>query len=97
MAAVSVKCRLCSCYSTNLTRYVSHLRLVHSKDDVFQLTCGIMGCTEVFTTFGAFNSHIYRRHRDSLGLEAEYNQSDLEFNTPSSGEGQSSESVIAQQ
>lgn len=64
----TVKCQLCSCLSPNLTLYVSHLRLVHSKDQSFRVVCGIGTCMEVFTAFAAYSSHIYRHHRAALGL-----------------------------
>ena len=64
-----VECPLCLYLSPTLSLYVSHLRLVHSKDDAFHITCGIDGCTEIFGAFAALNSHIYRHHRVALGLE----------------------------
>ena len=48
--------------------YISHIRLVHWKDAGFELQCGIGGCTALFRTFGAFNSHVYRHHRDAMEL-----------------------------
>ena len=64
------ECPLCGYLSPTLSLYVSHLRLVHSKDDNFRITCGIDQCTEVFGAFAALNSHIYRHHRVALGLES---------------------------
>ena len=65
----TVECSLCGYLSPTLSLYVSHLRLVHSKDKTFHVTCGIDKCTEVFGAFAALNSHIYRHHRVALGLE----------------------------
>lgn len=65
----TVECSLCGYLSPTLSLYVSHLRLVHSKDKTFHVTCGIDKCTEVFGAFAALNSHIYRHHRIALGLE----------------------------
>lgn len=65
----AVKCQLCGCLSQNLTLYISHLRLVHSKDRSFSVKCGIEDCREVYTAFAAFSSHVYRHHRVTLGLE----------------------------
>lgn len=64
-----VECPLCGYLSPTLSLYVSLLRLVHSKDKNFRVTCGIDECTEIFGAFGALNSHIYRHHRIALGLE----------------------------
>ena len=41
---------------------------MHSKDPSFNILCGIGGCQEVFRTFSAFNSHVYRHHRSDLGM-----------------------------
>ena len=65
----TVECSLCGYLSPTLSLYVSHLRLVHSKDKTFYVTCGIDKCTEVFGAFAALNSHIYCHHRVALGLE----------------------------
>ena len=64
-----VECPLCGYLSPTLSLYVSHLRLLHSKDKTFHVICGIDECTEVFGAFAALNSHIYRHHRVALGLE----------------------------
>jgi hypothetical protein len=32
--------------------------------------CGIEYCRQHFTTFGAYNSHVYRVHRASMGLQS---------------------------
>ena len=65
----AVSCQLCSLLSPNLRGHISHLRQVHSEDPGFSLVCGIQECSQRFTTFGAFNSHVYRVHRSSLGLD----------------------------
>lgn len=64
------KCFLCGSPSLTWRLYVSHLRVVHSKDPSFHLMCGIDGCREVFRTFSAFNSHVYRHHRDVMGVNS---------------------------
>ena len=64
-------CPLCSSPSPTLKLYVSHLRVLHSKDPLFSILCGVRGCREVFRTFSAFNSHIYNRHhRSDMGITA---------------------------
>ena len=64
-----VECPLCGYFSPNVTLQISHLRLVHSTDPLFNIVCGIGGCTSTFGAFAAYNSHVYRHHRDALGLE----------------------------
>lgn len=61
-------CPLCTSPSSTLKLYVSHLRVMHSKDPSFNILCGIGDCREVFRTFSAFNSHVYRHHRSDLGM-----------------------------
>lgn len=68
MAAVR-QCTLCQSLSPSLLLHISHLRLVHSQDPSFHVSCGIDGCTDVFRAFSSYNSHVYRRHRVALGLE----------------------------
>jgi len=63
------ECPLCGQFAPTLSLYISHLRLVHSKDRPFSVVCGIGGCKEVFGTFSGLNTHIYRHHRFALGLE----------------------------
>ena len=85
--AEPLSCQLCGYLSPTLR---IHLRQVHSKDDQFSVICGIQQCRQRFSTFGAYNSHVYRMHRSSLGLNVhkavgandEQNSSELEV-TPS--------------
>ena len=62
-------CPLCGFLSPSLTLHVSHLRLVHARDENFLVSCGISGCPELYHSFPAFSSHVYRHHREELGLE----------------------------
>ena len=62
-------CPLCGFLSPSLTLHVSHLRLVHTHDENFLFSCGISGCPELYRSFPAFISHVYRHHRAELGLE----------------------------
>ena len=68
MACVTWQCPICSSTSLTLKFYVSHLRLVHSKDPTFNIMCGVHGCREVFRAFSTFNSHVYRHHRAAIGV-----------------------------
>ena len=61
-------CPLCSHSCPSLKIYVSHLRVTHSKEPTFNILCGVNECREVFRTFSAFNSHIYRHHRVEIGI-----------------------------
>ena len=55
---------------------MSHLRLVHSEDPNFNVVCNIAQCTEEYRVISAFSSHVYRKHRTSLGLETSSNFSE---------------------
>ena len=68
LSKMSTSCRLCHAQCPTPKLYVSHLRVVHSKDPSFNVLCDIGGCREVFRTFSAFNSHIYRHHRSEMGM-----------------------------
>ena len=61
-------CPFCGDLSPTLKLYVSHLRVIHSKDANFSVLCGVRGCREVFRTFSAFNSHVYHHHRSEVGV-----------------------------
>ena len=82
-SSVPVECSLCGFFSPNLTQHVSHLRLVHSQDPNFSTDCGIGSCSKRFSTFAAFNTHIYRHHRSELGLQLTV---PLTLNTPLTAE-----------
>ena len=43
--------------------------MVHGKDKEFHMLCGIDGCRTDFDSFAAFNSHVYRNHRQAMGLD----------------------------
>lgn len=42
---------------------------MHAKEKSFNVLCGVCDCREVFRTFSAFNSHIYRHHRAEVGID----------------------------
>lgn len=65
------KCPLCHYLCPSLALYISHLRLVHNGDPTFNASCPIDCCEKAFSTFSAFDSHIYRDHRAALGLDHE--------------------------
>lgn len=69
MEVAVVSCQLCSVLSPNLRAHISHIRQVHSKDPNLSIAYGIQQCSQRFSTFGAYNSHVYRVHRSALGLD----------------------------
>ena len=64
--AVVFPCSLCNIYLPTGSAYVSHMRLVHSRDPNFSITCGLEKCQRWFRSFGTFNSHVYRDHRNYI-------------------------------
>ena len=76
-----MECSLCETRLPSLASYISHLRLVHATDPNFSIKCGINHCSSDFKSFGGFNSHVYRHHRDTLGLV----KSDQELPDPGNG------------
>lgn len=59
-------CPICpaslSSLTFKLTEYIQHIRLFHSHQPNFFLTCGIRGCQRTFKNFGTFKNHVSSRH-----------------------------------
>ena len=60
---MAVSCQLCHLFLPDLRANISHIRQVHAKQPNFSLVCGIQECSQ------QFNSHVYRAHTDSVGLD----------------------------
>ena len=69
MATSCYTCPLCSFLLPTVKLYVGHLRVTYAKEKTFSILCEVSGCTEVFRTFSAFNSHIYHHHRAEVGID----------------------------
>ena len=65
------KCPMCSFEAATVRIVLSHLRIVHSHDPRFNVTCGVDGCTRTFRSFSALYSHIYRQHKSSGIIQSE--------------------------
>ena len=78
MALTIQRCPLCGFLSPSLQLYVSYFRMVHSEYPNFSVSCGIDGCVELFRSFSAYNSHVYRRHRSALGINSPLSTPDPE-------------------
>jgi len=57
-------CPLCSFEVLSISSCLSHLRLFHSSDPRFCVTCGIGGCATTCRSFSSLYSHVYRRHKE---------------------------------
>lgn len=56
-------CPLCSNFQAETIHHLlSHLRIVHSNDSRFVVTCGLNGCATTSRSFPSLYSHIYRNH-----------------------------------
>lgn len=64
--AVFFPCPMCRFRTSTHSERVSHLRLVHSGDAEFDVTCTINGCKNRYQNCGTFVTHVYRRHRDVI-------------------------------
>ena len=62
---------MCSFEAATVRIILSHLRIVHSNDLHFNVTCGVDGCSRTFRTFSALYSHIYRQHKSSGIIQSE--------------------------
>ena len=56
------QCPLCAFEARSIPLVLSHLRVVHSSDPHFIVTCGLSGCATTSKSFIALYSHIYRHH-----------------------------------
>ena len=59
-------CPLCTDASHlhfDLTSFLKHIKLFHSHQAEFKITCGIGGCQKSFTHFRTFQNHISSIHR----------------------------------
>ena len=74
MAAAGVfVCPVCATFEApSLPFLLSHLRLVHSHDPRFSVTCGLDGCTYTSRSFSALYSHIYRKHRSCGAIQPRF-------------------------
>ena len=71
ISTIPIICQLCLLRLPSISTYLSHLRQVHSEDKNLSLNCVVSTCSEGFRTISALNSHVYRNHRQSLGLTQE--------------------------
>ena len=69
-------CRLCGSCLPTLRLWISRSRLVHSSDPNFSMCCGIDGCQATYSKFSAFNTHLYRNHRDIICRSSSSNSAD---------------------
>ena len=72
-------CPLCELSFLSVRAYVSHVRLIHFRENNITLMCGINGCVTSFGSFAGFNSHVYRHHQDALELTGVQCLLDLSF------------------
>lgn len=63
--AAELVCPLCTHQHLqfNLTSWLKHIKLIHSHQAGFSITCGISGCQRTFTKFRTFEGHISAIHR----------------------------------
>lgn len=46
----------------NLTDFLKHIKLFHSHQPGFSITCGLHGCLRTFKNFRSFQNHVYDYH-----------------------------------
>ena len=62
-------CGLCVGFaSLLLSQMLSHLRLVHSDDDNFRITCGILDCDKSYNKYDSFYRHVKSQHHAFLEI-----------------------------
>lgn len=86
------QCPLCAFEATTIQLILSHLRVVHSSDPHFNVSCGINGCASTSKSFTGLYSHVYRHHPSIIckreGISSEESSSEA---------GRSCESDVVQQ
>jgi len=73
---LGLKCQFCSVtdhLKLNLRDYLKHIRLFHSNQADFKLTCGISGCQRRFTNVGTFQNHVYCVHKQQVCKQPQAN------------------------
>ena len=74
MAAYKHNCPCCGEFSAlSVSSTLTHIRLAHSDDPGFQLSCNFEGCSRTFRQFTTYRNHLYSIHPNI-------------FRTPSSSE-----------
>lgn len=59
-------CTICNLFAGQSFSAVLRHMGVHRFDPGLSIRCGINSCTEQYTNFESFRSHIYRKHREVL-------------------------------
>ena len=60
------KCPFCNVIKFKLTKYLTHLQLLHNQQPDFSVVCNIEGCNRKYKTVPSFRNRIYRKHREAL-------------------------------
>lgn len=72
----SLVCPLCPTERTshlnfNLTTFMKHVKLFHSHQPDFSITCGLHGCLRTFKNYRTFQNHVSNFHAgfDTLAVD----------------------------
>ena len=55
-------CPCCGSRFATVSVFLTHLRLIHSNEAGFQITCGIQGCPRTYVNFHTYRNHVYSIH-----------------------------------
>ncbi|KAH7960088.1 hypothetical protein HPB49_016904 [Dermacentor silvarum] len=59
-------CPRCTFFSSQFTKVINHIVVVHSVEANFSVFCGIGGCANTYANVSSYRSHLYRRHKTLL-------------------------------
>jgi len=78
-------CPCCGSRFATVSVFLTHLRLIHSNEAGFHITCGIQGCSRTYVNFLTYRNHVYSIHSSDGILEDNLadNPTDLEPATES--------------
>ena len=80
-----IDCWICHKFSArSLKSTIRHIGNVHSRDPNFLVNCGIGGCTQNYTNFTSFRSHVYRKHRSHVSSCSLHVESDNDHESDNS-------------
>ena len=66
-------CSICNLFGGNTYAAVlRHIGEIHRHDPGLVIRCGINHCPQTYSNYESFRSHVYRKHRDALHREANY-------------------------
>ena len=66
-----VVCPLCSSFvAKDLKGVLRHMGTVHAHEAGFYVRCYVQECPATYSNFHSYKKHLYKKHRDVLGVSS---------------------------